>query len=261
MKHTNDADSRSGTPSDRDFAGGNGDNAMEKRGEAEGASDCVAADDLAVNDASVTDALPSDAIRSDDRDDWGRGGGNDGHGADDSGGSDGGGRSVGMDFATGDDADNPIDNSGVDPCATANDYFAANSENDGVVGSVDGSWKAAPSKRVQPSVTRIPKQDDFVKNGARVRAILASALRAMVDGMSPDTAVDSCEAVAGDRKIGIESERGTVNDGDGFARSKGKENVDYARVLGLAREKAEECMALKRVRIRSIDVSFASSLY
>ena len=251
---TNDADARPrpppGTPSDHDFAG-NDDNAMEMRGEANEVSDWAVANDAAMNDASATD-VRRDAIRSEERDDERRGGGNDDYGTENLGASDGGGRSVRLNFATGDDADNPTDDSGVDPGATANKYFTANSENDGVEGSVDGSWKP----RMQPARIKNHKQDDFVKNGARFRAILTSALRAVVDGMSSNAAADSCGDVAGDRKVGTESERGTVNDGDGPARTQRQQKADYARVLSLAREKAEESMAMKRVSIRPVDFSF-----
>lgn len=252
---TNDADARPppSTPSDHDFAGNDDNNEMETRGEAKGASDRVVANDAAMNDASATGAR-RDAIRSevhDDEDGCG-GGGNDDYGTENLGGSDGGGRSVGMNFGTGDDADNLTDDSGVDPGATANEYFTATNENDGVEGSVDGSWKA----RVQPAGIRNHKQDDFVKNGARFRAILTSALRAVVDGMSSSAAADSCGGVAGDRKDGTESERGPVNDGDGPARTQGQQEADYARVLSLAREKAEESMAMKRVSIPPVDFSF-----
>jgi hypothetical protein len=244
---TNDADARPppGTPSDHDFAGNDDDNEMETRGGAKGVSDWVVANDAAMNDASASDAR-RDAIRSEVHDDEDGGGGNDDYGTENLGGSGGGGRSVGMNFATGDDADNPTDDSGVDPGATANKYFTATNENDGVEGSVDGSWKA----RVQPAGIRNHKQDDFVKNGARFRAILTSALRAVVDGMPSSAAADSCGDVA-NRKVGTESERGPVNDGDGPARTQGQQKADYARVLSLAREKAEESMAMKRVSIYS----------
>ena len=180
------------------------------------------------------------------------GGGNNDCGTENHGASNGGERSVAMNFATRDNADNPTDDSGVDPGATSNIYFTAKSKNDGIEGSVDGSWKT----QVQPVGIRNHRQDDFVKNGARFRAILTSAIRAVVDGMSSNAAADSRGDVAGDRKVGTESERGTVNDGDGPARTQGQQKADYARVLGLARDKAEECMALKRVRIRPVDFSF-----
>ncbi len=108
------------------------------------------------------------------------GGGNNNCGTENHGASDGGERSVAMNFATGDDADNPTDDSGVDPGATSNIYFTAKNKNNSIEGSVDGSWKT----QVQPVGIRNHRQDDSVKNGARFRAILTSAIRAVVDGMS-----------------------------------------------------------------------------
>ena len=66
------------------------------------------------------------------------GGGNNDCGTENHGASDGGERSVAMNFATGDDADNPTDDSGVDPGATSNIYFTAKSENNGHRGV--GRW-------------------------------------------------------------------------------------------------------------------------
>ncbi|KAL3761667.1 hypothetical protein ACHAW5_002647 [Stephanodiscus triporus] len=228
---TNDADARPGAPPDHYFD--EIDDAMETRGEAEGAGDRGGVD--APYDAPATDA-------SEERDDEEKGGSNDAYGAENAGTSEGSGLSGGQIFANRDDAVNPSDDSGVDPSGTASKYFSATNENDGDEGSVDGSWKATTSKGGKSSGSRNHKQDDFVKNGARVKAILTSALRAVVDGMSSNTAAHS-----GDRKVRIESQRdGTLNDDDGHARKNAQTKAKYAHVLELAHEKAGECMALKR---------------
>jgi hypothetical protein len=243
---TNDVDARPGAPSDHYFD--EDEDEMETRGEAEGVGDRGVVD--APDDASATDAR--DAIRSERRDEEEKGGSNDDYGADNAGANEGSGISGGQIFANGDEAVSPSDDSGVDPSATASKYFSATNENNGDEGSVDGSWKATTSKGGKSSGSRNHKQDDFVKNGARVKAILTSALRAVVDGMSSNTAADP-----GDRKVRIESQRdGTVNDDDGPAAKNGQAKAKYSHVLELAHEKAEECMALKRVRIHSVDPSF-----
>lgn len=241
----NDVDARPGIPPDRDIDDGNND-AMDMHDDiAKGLSDRENAE--AANDASATDAR--DDVRSEEEhDDEEKRGCNDDGGAENAGVSDGGGCSAGMTFATEEDADDPpTDVSGVDSCATACKYFNATNENNVVEGSANASWKKTTSKRVQSSAARSHKQDDFVKNGARVKAILASALRAVVDGISSNSVADSCGAVAGDVKVGVDSERRTVNDGDFPDQPNGREKMDYARLLSLANEKAEECMALKRV--------------
>lgn len=83
--------------------------------------------------------------------------------------------------------------------------------------------------------SRNEKQDEYVKKGARVKALLASALQAVSDGIASragsSTAVD-----------------GSDNDGNELD-SKGKSkqtNADYKAVQDLAQKKSEECITLKR---------------
>ena len=192
-----------------------------------------------------------DDVRSEEEhDEEGKRGGNDDGGVENMEASDGGVNSAVLTFATEEDADDPqTDISDADLGATSSEYFNATKENYVVEGSADASWKRTTSKRVQSSAARSQKQDDFVKNGARVKAILASALRAVVDGMSSYSVADSCGAAVVNVKVGADSERRIANNDDFPNQPKGREKMDYARLLSLANGKAEECMALKRVRI------------
>ena len=101
----------------------------------------------------------------------------------------------------------------------------------------DNCWNATTSKR-----TRNQKQDEFVKNGARIKAILTSALRAVVEGVTSNSVVET----RGGNVAGTDSERGAANDADGTSRTKGQTKTNYANAIELAHEKIEECMVLKR---------------
>jgi hypothetical protein len=102
---------------------------------------------------------------------------------------------------------------------------------------IDSSWNATASKR-----TRNQKQDEFVKNGARIKAILTSALRAVVEGVTSNSVAET----RGGNVVGTDSERGALNDVDGTSQKKGQTKTNYANAVELAHEKTEECMVLKR---------------
>jgi hypothetical protein len=232
---TNDVDAHPRTPPDR-ISDGNEDAKNTHDNSTKGLSDWENVE--VTNDASRTDA--QDDFRS-EHDDGEKRGGNDDCGAEYAGANDdGGGDSAEMILVTEEDVDDKTDVLGVDSSASASN---ATNEIDVAKGSL---------KRVQSSGTRNHAQDDFVKNGAHVKAILASALRAVVDGMSSNSMANSCGAVAGDKKFGAESERRSVDDGDDKNQTKGQEKADYARLLDLAHEKAEECILLNRVRFHSV---------
>jgi len=80
-------------------------------------------------------------------------------------------------------------------------------------------------------------QDEFVKNGARVKAVFTSSFRVVANGLS---------STKGD------SNGDNVNVGDNNSSgSNGKRKIsktDFVHAQDLAQEKTEECMALKRVR-------------
>ena len=83
--------------------------------------------------------------------------------------------------------------------------------------------------------SRNEKQDEYVKKGARVKALLASALQAVADGLGKGG-----NSTAADR---------SGNDGDevdveGKSR---KAEADFVHVQDLAQKKSEECITLKRV--------------
>eukprot|EP00984_Skeletonema_dohrnii_P015457 scaffold6689_cov79-Skeletonema_dohrnii-CCMP3373.AAC.1 len=82
--------------------------------------------------------------------------------------------------------------------------------------------------------SRNEKQDEYVKKGARVKALLASALQAVADGLGKGG-----NSTAADR---------SGNDGDevheeGKSR---KTDADFVHVQDLAQKKSEECITLKR---------------
>lgn len=83
---------------------------------------------------------------------------------------------------------------------------------------------------------RNQKQDEFVKHGARVKALINNALCAVSDG-TMHTALDSCD------------NQNNINDFRTDHLEKVRHtNADYERVQFLAQERSEECLALKRVR-------------
>jgi len=85
--------------------------------------------------------------------------------------------------------------------------------------------------------SRNEKQDEYVKKGARVKALLASALQAVADGLA---------SRAGNSKT---VDRNNSNDGDETDAEKHptKADADFVHVQDLAQKKSQECITLKRV--------------
>ena len=88
---------------------------------------------------------------------------------------------------------------------------------------------------------RNQKQDEFVKSGARVKSLLTTALRAAVESSSGNSNNKRKER---DEVSGQEG-----GDEDRPTRKTWQSKTDFANIQDLAQEKAEECLALKRVRI------------
>ena len=84
--------------------------------------------------------------------------------------------------------------------------------------------------------SRNEKQDEYVKKGARVKALLASALQAVTDGLATTRGAASSN---NDDIIGDE-----VKDAEGQSK---QTNADFEHVQDLAQKKSEECITLKRV--------------
>eukprot|EP00985_Skeletonema_marinoi_P009611 scaffold4476_cov154-Skeletonema_marinoi.AAC.2 len=82
--------------------------------------------------------------------------------------------------------------------------------------------------------SRNEKQDEYVKKGARVKALLASALQAVADGLGKGG-----NSTAADR---------SDNDGDevDVGDKSRKTDADFVHVQDLAQKKSEECITLKR---------------
>ncbi len=90
------------------------------------------------------------------------------------------------------------------------------------------------------------KQDEFVKNGARVKALISDVVRIVANGMMPtDATGDLCS----DGKERNDSSVVTIMDSDNLPVKTRHTDADYAHVRTVARERSEECLALKRVRI------------
>ena len=98
---------------------------------------------------------------------------------------------------------------------------------------------------------RNQKQDEFVKNGARVKALLSTVLRVVADGTTPSNAT-----AGGDGNAENESTEATKLDSDNHHSKTKYTNADYAHVRTVAKERSEECLALKRVRIISTSCSY-----
>jgi hypothetical protein len=96
------------------------------------------------------------------------------------------------------------------------------------------------------------KQDEFVKNGARVKALISDVVRIVANGMMPTNATgDLCS----DGKERNDSSVVTIMDSDNLPVKTRHTDADYAHVQTVARERSDECLALKRVRIESISCS------
>eukprot|EP00579_Thalassiosira_antarctica_P010559 CAMPEP_0201918734 /NCGR_PEP_ID=MMETSP0903-20130614/7805_1 /ASSEMBLY_ACC=CAM_ASM_000552 /TAXON_ID=420261 /ORGANISM="Thalassiosira antarctica, Strain CCMP982" /LENGTH=716 /DNA_ID=CAMNT_0048455101 /DNA_START=103 /DNA_END=2253 /DNA_ORIENTATION=+ len=109
-----------------------------------------------------------------------------------------------------------------------------------------------PASATKPMSFRNKKQDAFVKKGARAKALLTTALRAMADGFTSNAAGGLCGDVAGDKNdgnesMGISGQKQTMdNDDDGCLRKTWNTRADFAHVQDVAQEKSKECISLKR---------------
>lgn len=102
----------------------------------------------------------------------------------------------------------------------------------------------------KPSSFRNQKQDVFVKKGARVKSILATALQAMADGFTSNAALADLggDATGGEKTDNeCDSLVGSSSGEVGESKKSWNARTDFAHVRDLAQEKTEECMALKRV--------------
>ena len=81
--------------------------------------------------------------------------------------------------------------------------------------------------------SRNEKQDEYVKKGARVKALLASALQAVADGLA--ARVEDSAMI---------NNNGSDNDKE---KKPSTVDADYVHVQELAQKKSEECITLKRV--------------
>ena len=102
-----------------------------------------------------------------------------------------------------------------------------------------------PSISTKPKSFRNQKQDEFVKSGARVKSLLTTALRVAAGSSSGNT---------NKRKERDEVSGQVGGDEDRPSRKTWQSKRDFANIQDLAQEKAEECMALKRVRYIINDV-------
>ena len=80
------------------------------------------------------------------------------------------------------------------------------------------------------------KQDEYVKQGARVKALLASALQAVADGLATR---------AGNSVSNNNNDNG--DDGVDAEKNSAKSDADFVHLQDLAQKKSEECITLKRV--------------
>lgn len=103
---------------------------------------------------------------------------------------------------------------------------------------------------------RNQKQDEFVTNGARVKSLISTVLRIVVDGIIPSSGTDHGNE---------ENESGTVSNTESDNQHTNIQtrytNTDIAQARTEALERSEECFALKRVSIISISFSFLDYLY
>ena len=92
--------------------------------------------------------------------------------------------------------------------------------------------------------SRNEKQDEYVKKGARVKAMLASALQAVADGLATRAGNSTTADRNGDNEDEVDAE----------GKSK-KAHADFGHVQDLAQKKSEECITLKRVSSCSYGLS------
>ena len=82
-------------------------------------------------------------------------------------------------------------------------------------------------------------QDEFVKNGARVKSVFTSSFRVVANGLS------STNNNTGDSNG--DNVEGNNNNSSGSNGKRKISKTDFVHAQDLAQEKTEECMALKRV--------------
>ncbi len=100
---------------------------------------------------------------------------------------------------------------------------------------------------------RNQKQDEFVKNGARVKALITTVLRAVADGIIPINATATVDSrIESDRNEDNES-RAATTAGHPSKRTK-YTSEEYDHVRTVAQERSEECLALKMVRFIFINI-------
>ena len=100
------------------------------------------------------------------------------------------------------------------------------------------SSKVTQSNETFTRSLRNEKQDEYVKKGARVKAILASALQAVANGFA-NHRVGNSSVLDGN------SSNGGNDDIDGEKKSAKHDNVVHLQ--DLAKKKSEQCLVLKRV--------------
>jgi hypothetical protein len=94
------------------------------------------------------------------------------------------------------------------------------------------------------SSSRNEKQDDYVKKGAHVKALLASAMQAVADGFAHNNKA-TVEDGSSDNNSNSSSNNG---DECGAEKKLSKKTAeDFVHMQELAQTKSEECIALKRV--------------
>jgi len=84
-------------------------------------------------------------------------------------------------------------------------------------------------------------QDEFVKNGTRVKAVFTSSFRVVANGLSSTN--DNTGDSIGDNNNYV----GGNNNSSGSNGKRKISKTDFVHAQDLAQEKTEECMALKRV--------------
>ena len=108
----------------------------------------------------------------------------------------------------------------------------------GSSGSITQQHNQSSFFSTKPTIFRNKKQDEFVKNGARVKTLVTSTLRAMADGLVANNIEGGLDSSGEEGKGG-----GTKN-----SQQRNSTKTELTHAQELAQGKTEECMALKRVR-------------
>jgi hypothetical protein len=98
------------------------------------------------------------------------------------------------------------------------------------------------------SSSRNEKQDDYVKKGAHVKALLASAMQAVADGFAHNNKATVEDGSSNNNNNNSSSNNGSDECGAEKKLSK-KTAEDFVHMQELAQTKSEECIALKRVSL------------